>query len=199
MRKRAGCLLLLFVILLSGCADGKDGSSNISIKPYSLSEKEQVLINKTGVDAIQFFRLDGTLAEVEDLQFSMEVYKDGKLTEDHVYARGQVEKEFNQTILSYGFDRKDNQVIFLNGFDNGLSEMTEELGEIDMSSFTSFLNEKKKLVKDESMYLTAWIGTSENEMGRTVALKEDGTLSDEIVGAEAAYVFKVTLTDYGKE
>ncbi|WP_409252593.1 hypothetical protein V1502_01175 [Bacillus sp. SCS-153A] len=198
MRYRMGFLLLLFSLLLVGCADEKGGSGTISIMPYSLSEEEQGLISKTGVDSIQFFKLDGTLAEGEDLQFSMEVYKDGKLADDQVYAYGQVEKEFNQALLSYGVDRQDNNIIFLNGFDNGLTESKEELPEIGMSSFTSFLNEKQHLVKDEPLYLTMWIGTNGNELA-AIGLEEDGTLSDEIEGADAAYVFKVTLTDYGEE
>ncbi|WP_421382783.1 hypothetical protein ACOJQI_01200 [Bacillus salacetis] len=196
--RRLGGLLILFLVLLAGCAGVKDEGSTISIKPHSLSEEEEILISKTGVDGIQFFKLDGTLEEVEDLQFAMEIYKDGKLVDDRVYTHGQVEKEFDQALISYGIDRQDNKITFLNGIINGLIEQTEDVDGVQASSFTTLLNEKKKLVKDEAVYLTAWVGTSENGM-EAVSINEDGALSDDIESAEIGYVFKVTLTDYGKE
>jgi hypothetical protein len=197
--KRQGGILVLLLVLLAGCSGVKDENSTISIKPHSLSEDEEVLISKTGVDAIQFFRINGTLKEEEDLQFAVEIYKDGRLTEDQVYTMGQVEKEFKQGLISYGFDRQGDQLIFLNGIINGLLEQKYDLDGTDSSSFTSLINEKKTLIKDEAVYLTAWIGSKGNMLA-VPSLNGDGSLlSQELYDTDAAYVFKVTLTDVNEE
>jgi hypothetical protein len=199
MRRQAGLLMLFGVLLLAGCAGGKDGNSNISIKPYSLNEEEQALISKTGVDGITFFKLDGTLKKEEDLQFAMEVYKDGKLIEDQVYTKGQVENEFDQALISYGFNRQEEQLHFLHGLVNGLLEQTHDLDGIDSNSFTTLITEKKRLIKDEAVYLTAWIGSRGNMLA-VPSLNGDGSLlSQELYDTDAAYVFKVTLTDVNEE
>jgi hypothetical protein len=196
MKRPAVLLALLIVVVLSGCSE-KD-SSNISIKPYTLSEEEQNLISKTGVDAILFFKLDGKLAEEEDLQFAMEIYEDGVLTEDQVYIKGQVEKEFHEDLISFGFNRQENELFFLNGMVNGLLENSHDVEGIDSSSFTSFINDEKKLVKDEAVYLGSWIGSKGNKL-EGLSVNEDGSLSDGVKTADAAFVFKVMLTDYEKE
>ncbi|MGD6968523.1 hypothetical protein ACQCVP_19060 [Rossellomorea vietnamensis] len=196
MKRPAVLLALLIVVVLSGCSE-KD-SSTISIKPYTLSEEEQNLISKTGVDAILFFKLDGKLAEEEDLQFAMEIYKDGVLTEDQVYIKGQVEKEFNDDLISFGFNRQENELYFLSGMVNGLLENLHDVEGIDSSSFTSFINDEKKLVKDEAVYLGSWIGSKGNEL-EGLSINEDGSLSDDVKTADAAFVFKVMLADYENE
>jgi hypothetical protein len=198
MRRQMGLLVLFFILLLAGCVGGKEGNSAVSIKPYSLNQDEQVIISKTGVDGIQFFKLNGTLAEEEDLQFAVETYKDGELTDDHVYTNSQVEKEFTQALISYGYDRQEDELIFLNGIVNGLLEQTYNVEGIDSSSFTSFLNEKKHLIKDEEVYLAAWIGSKGNMLA-VPSIYEDGTLSEDMKDTDLAYVFKVTLTDLKEE
>ena len=47
-----------------------------------MSEKERLLISKTGVEQIEFFKLNGTLKEEGDLQFSVEVFEKGKFKEE---------------------------------------------------------------------------------------------------------------------
>lgn len=150
------------------------------------------------MDAIQFFKLDGKLAAEEDLQFAMEIYKDGVLTEDQVYIKGQVEKEFNEDLISFGFNRQENELFLLSGMVNGLLENSHDVEGIDSSSFTSFINDEKKLVKDEAVYLGSWIGSKGNEL-EGLSINEDGSLSDNVQTADAAFVFKVMLTDYEKE
>jgi hypothetical protein len=197
IKRQTGILLLLVVLLLSGCTGGKSGSG-LTIAPYSVSEEEQALISKTGVGAIEYFKLDGKLAENEDLQFFMETYKDGKLTDDQVYSYGQVEKEFNQVLISFGVDQQEHQITFLNGFEDGLTERVEEIEGVSASSFTSFIEKKKKLIKNEDVYLTAWIGTKGSTL-EGISLNEDGTLPDDLEGADAGYVFKMRWTDYKEE
>ncbi|KXH81725.1 hypothetical protein [Sporosarcina sp. HYO08] len=66
------CLYVILILLLGGCAEAGKGkaSSNrkITIEPYTMSEKESLLVSKTGVGHIEFFQLNGTLAEDDDLQ-----------------------------------------------------------------------------------------------------------------------------------
>lgn len=63
--------------MLTGCVDeGKEKSpskTELKIESYSLSEKEKVLISKTGVQHIEFFKLNGTLKEEDDLQSKRKV------------------------------------------------------------------------------------------------------------------------------
>ncbi|WP_113927657.1 hypothetical protein [Bacillus sp. P14.5] len=196
MKRTAVFLAVLTAFLLNGCTE-KD-SNDISITPYPLSEEEQTLISKTGVDAIQFFKLNGELSENEDLQFAMETYKDGVLAEDQIYTKGQVEKEFNEDLISFGFDRQDNDLIILNGMVNGLLENQHDIEGMDSSSFSSFISEKTKLVKDEAVYLVSWIGSKGNAL-EGLSINEDGSLSESVKMADTAYVFKIILTDYKKE
>ncbi|RIW32713.1 hypothetical protein D3H55_12590 [Bacillus salacetis] len=192
MKGQTGLLLAVFVLLLSGC-EAAGGRSTLTIEPYSLSESEQELISRTGVDGIQFFKLDGKLAEKEDLQFSMEIYKDGRLTDDVVYTRGQVEKEFNQSLVSYGINQGDEQITFLNGINGGMMEQVESIEGVRGSSFTSFIDEKTELVKDEAVYLTAWTGTK-GSLLEGVSLNDEGTL-DGMEHIDTGYVFKMTWTN----
>ncbi|MEO4054726.1 hypothetical protein [Solibacillus sp. CAU 1738] len=75
------CLFIIFTLLLTGCAsvekpvenEKSPSNTKITIESYNMSEKERLLISKTGVEQIEFFKLNGTLKEDDDLQFSVEV------------------------------------------------------------------------------------------------------------------------------
>ncbi len=53
------CSFAILILLLTGCVDvEKDKTSSnakITIEPYNMSEKESLLISKSGVGHIEFF------------------------------------------------------------------------------------------------------------------------------------------------
>ncbi|MEK5332668.1 hypothetical protein [Lysinibacillus sp. FSL W8-0992] len=100
------CSFVILIFLLSGCAGGEKDitslNSKITIESYNMSEKESLLISKTGVENIEFFKLNGTLSEEDDLQFSVEVYKKGKLEEELLKSSGTIEKNYQDSFISFG-------------------------------------------------------------------------------------------------
>ena len=86
------CLIIIFTLLLTGCAGVEKvkpvakekfpSNMKITIESYNMSEKENLLISKTGVGHIEFFKLNGTSNEDADLQFSVEVYENGKFKKE---------------------------------------------------------------------------------------------------------------------
>lgn len=87
MRNLIGCcLFIMLILLLTGCVGVEKekplSNAKITIKPYNMSKKESLLISKTGVGQIEFFKLNGTLKEDDDLQFSVEVFENGKFKEE---------------------------------------------------------------------------------------------------------------------
>lgn len=197
-KSMAGILLLFFAAFVTGCSEDQQNSADLSVEHRTLNEEEKVLISKTGIEGIEYFELNGTLAEGDDLPFSVEIYKNGKLVEDNVYTYGESEKDFNQAIISHGYKKRENTIDFFNGMVNGLSETHYDSEGVGAWSFTSLLNEKTELVKDKDVYLAAWIGTKDNELS-SVSVDGDGSLSDSIEEADIAYVFKITLTDAREE
>src|ERR1041384_4439977 len=79
-------LFVIFVLLLTGCAGVEKEkpplNTEITIESYNMSEKENLLISKTGVREIEFFKLNGAPKEDDELQFSVEVFKNGKFKEE---------------------------------------------------------------------------------------------------------------------
>jgi hypothetical protein len=199
MKKRAaGILLVILTAFAAGCSGEKEEDSQLTIEPHPLSEEEKTLVSKTGIDGIEYFDLNGKLDEGDDLEFSVDIYKEGQLTDEGASSFGQIEKEFENALISFGYNKGEEEVDFFIGSMDGLLETYDETKGIGAWSFTSLLNEKVNVVKDRSVYLAAWIGTEGSEL-RTVGLDEDGSLSDGIDEADLAYVLKVTMMDMGKE
>ena len=70
-------LFIIFILLLTGCAgvekekplekEKSPLNTQITIESYNMSEKENLLISKTGVGQIEFFKLNGTPKEDDDI------------------------------------------------------------------------------------------------------------------------------------
>lgn len=67
-----------------------------------MSEKERLLINKTDVSQIEFFKLNGFLKEEEDLQFSVEVYENGLLKNELLKTNGEIQTNYKDSLISFG-------------------------------------------------------------------------------------------------
>ena len=73
-------------MLLTGCTGVEKETSalnkRMTIESYNINKKEKVLVSKTGVEQIEFFKINGTLKEDDELQFSVDVFKNGKFAEE---------------------------------------------------------------------------------------------------------------------
>ena len=190
-------LFVILILLLTGCG-GKDSiSSNtkITIEPYNMSEKERLLISKTDVSNIEFFKLNGTLAEDDDLQISVEVYEQGVFKEELLLTRGDSERSYKDSLMSFGMaDLNDESrpLKLMSGFASGLFT-TNYSSQMTSSSFGNLISEKITLQKNKPVYLVEWIGTTKDEL-RSVS-SEEGELPAGIEEAELAFLYKVVWTD----
>ncbi|MBL3732169.1 hypothetical protein JIN86_21640 [Lysinibacillus sp. HST-98] len=193
-------LLIMFtLLLLIGCAgvekEKSPSNTKITIEPYNMSEKETLLISKTGVEQINFFKLNGTLKEDDDLQFSVEVFENGKFKGELLKTWGELETKYNDSLISFGISDsrdEDYSLKLLNGIPSGLAT-TFYSNNMTTSSFSLLMDEKMTLEKNKPIYLTAWLGTTKNELHSGKG--RNGELPPGIEGAELAFFYKVLWTD----
>lgn len=197
------CLFIIFALLLTGCVDEGQGKSpsktNLTIESYGVSEKEKLLISKTGVELIEYFKLNGTLKEEDDVQFSVEIYENGKLKEDLLKSRAAIETNYKDRIISFGVSNigdEENSFKLLSGIPSGLAT-TSYSNNMTGYAFTKLIGKKITLEKDQPIYLAAWLGTTKNEL-RTVG-EVNGQIPEAIEDYELAFLYKVIWTDKEKK
>ncbi|MFO1446044.1 hypothetical protein KDN24_23140 [Bacillus sp. Bva_UNVM-123] len=193
------CLFITFTLMLTGYAavDKEKHSSNakITIEPYDLSEKESLLISKTGVEQIEFFKMEGALKEEDDLQFAVEEYVNGKLKEELLTTSNEPNEKFKDSFISFGISNsldEDHSLKLIAGIPSGLAT-TMYPNNMTSSSFSKLVGEKVTLEKNKPVYLAAWLGTTQNRL-RSVG-SENGELPQGIKEAELALLFRVLWTD----
>ncbi len=192
-------LFIIFALLLTGCVDETKSPSktNLKIESFKVSEKEKILIQKTGVDRIEYFKLNGTLKEEDDLQFSVDVYENGEFKEESLKSLGAIETSYKDSILSFGVIRAHEQTIeLLSGIPAGLATTSHE-NNMKGSTFTKLIDKKVTLEKDKPIYLAAWLGTTKNSL-RTVG-GQNGELPEAIEDYELVFLYKVLWTDKEKK
>ena len=131
-----------------------------------MSEKERLLISKTGVEQIEFFKLNGTLKEDDDLQFSVEVFEKGKFKEELLKTWDEPETKYKDSLISFGIsdiENEDHSLKLINGIPSGLAT-TIYSNNMTSSSFSKLVGEKVTLEKNKPIYLVAWLGTTKNEL-----------------------------------
>jgi len=193
------CSFVILILLLTGCAevekDKTSSNAKITIEPYNMSEKESLLISKSGVEHIEFFKLNGTLAEDDDLQFSVEVFEKGKFKEELLKTWDDPEKNYKDTLISFGISDFNDEVRplkLISGIPSGLAT-TNYSNKMTSSSFSNLVGEKVTLKKNKPVYLVAWLGTTKNEL-RSVG-SENGELPASISETELAFLYRVLWTD----
>ncbi len=190
------CSLLL---ILTGCTGAEQGKSptidKITIEPYILSEKESQLISKTGVGQIEFFKLNGALKGDDDLQFSVEVYENGKFKETLLKTWDEPGTKFKDSLISFGIsDNGDgsHSLKLLTGIPSGLASANYS-NNMTSSSISKLVDEKVILEKNKPVYLAAWIGTTKN--GLRAVGSDNGKLPEGIEEAEIALLYKALWTN----
>lgn len=197
------CLFLIFGLLLTGCTDtvNQKSSANatITIEPYNMSKKEKLLVSKTGVEQIEFFKLDGKLQENDDLQFAVEVYENGKIKEELLSTYGEPTTMFEDSIISFGIKYTNNEnhsLELLAGIPTGFAA-TNFSNNKTMSSFVKLVGKKVILEKNKPVYLAMWVGTTKNELSTFGG--EKGELPANIEEVETALLYRVIWTDSEKK
>lgn len=204
MRNLVGCCFLLIVTLLvTGCAGVEKetplSNTKITIEPYNMSEKERLLISKTGVDQIEFFKLEGESKEDGDLQFTVEVYEKGKLKEELLTTVDELKTKFEDRIISFGISNindEDHSLKLITGTPFGLAT-TNYSNNMTSFSFNKLVGKKVTLEKNKPFYLVAWVGTTKNEL-RSVG-SENGELPTGIKESEVALLYRVLWTNNVKK
>lgn len=204
MRNLLGCcLFLIFTLLLTGCADVEKekpvSNTKITIEPYKMSEKESVLISKTGIDQIEFFKLSGELKEEDDLQFAVEVYENGKRKEELLTTSDEPENKFEDSIISFGISNindEDYSLKLIAGLSSGRATANFS-NNMTSFSFNKLVGGKVTLEKNKPVYLVAWIGTTKNELSSIG--NENGELPADIEEAETALLYRVLWTNHTKK
>ena len=193
------CLFIIFALLLTGSVDeAKDESpskTNLTIESYSVSEKEKLLISKTGVQHIEYFKVNGTLKKEDDLQFSVEVYENGKFKDEGIKSLGAIETNYKDSLISFGVidnASEEPSLKLLVGIPDGLSSTTYT-NNMTGFAFTKLIGEEITLEKDKPKYLAGWFGTNTNRL-RTIG-GVNGELPEEVEEYELVYLYKVLWTD----
>ncbi|MGE7114510.1 hypothetical protein [Lysinibacillus sp. NPDC047702] len=198
-------LFIIFALLLTGCVsvekekplekEKSQLATEITIEPYNISEKENLLISKTGVGQIEFFELNGTPKKDDKLQFSVEVFKNGKFKEELLKTWDGSETKYQDSFISFGMSDVENEGHFLKliiGTPTGNST-TVYSNNMTTSSFSKLVNEKVILEKNKPVYLAAWLGTTKNELSSVGG--KNGELPLGIEEAELTFLYKVLWTD----
>lgn len=190
---KKSCFLVLAVLfILTACSTEKSKTTELTIKPYDLTEKEKNLVMQTGIEQIKYFVLDGTIGKQFDIHKFIETYVNGELVSDDLFSSNTVQHEYNHSLLSFGYNTRDGLIEFIHGVESGHSSMQYKAN-VQASTMGSLLSEKVILKKDQPVYLFAWAGTNGKGMS-SVSLDDHGKPSGSILEADKAYVFKIMLT-----
>ncbi|MFJ5717817.1 hypothetical protein [Neobacillus sp. NPDC093127] len=198
-------LFIIFTLLLTGCTgvekEKPSSIGKITIAPYNMSEKESLLISKTGVDEIGFFKFAGDLKGDNDLQFAVELYENGKLKEVLLATSNEPKAKFKDSLISFGISKildEDHTLKLTAGTPTGLNTAIYPTKmKVTTSSFIKLVGEKVTLEKNKPIYFAAWLGTTKNGL-RSVG-SEKGELPTGIEDAEIALVYRVLWTDMYKK
>lgn len=197
MQRKSGYVILgILILFLTGCA-GIKSSPKVTIEPYTLSDQEDLLINKTGVDAIDYFSLTGTLEDDYDLQFFVEEYENGEFKQELLSTFDEVENTFKKELISFGINTiQEEDSVFLNVLAGTPSSLlsTNYVNQMSTSSTGALINEKITLEVNKPIYLSGWVGTNANSL-RSIGNEVNGEFPVGLEEAEKALLFKVILTD----
>ena len=196
-------MLISIVLLAAGCAGTEKKkiptSTNLTVVPYILNEKEKELISKTGVDDIEFFKLNGTLKKGDDIQYTIVLYESGKFKQNMLVSFGELENVFQDKIISFGTSdtgTEKGSIKLLEGSPDGLAT-TEFEHKMTAWSFSRFVGEKVTLKKNKPVYLAGWSGTTKNSL-RSLS-SESGELPEGLKEMEIALLYKIEWTDAQEE
>ncbi|WLR51186.1 hypothetical protein LC040_18805 [Bacillus tianshenii] len=205
MKMLKGALVLL-LILTTACSNTEEtekqeekvmNETSVTVEPYALSDKEQLLVSKTGIDYSEFFLLNGKVANTENIIYELVEFKNGGNEKVIMSSQGNPE-EYKDELLSFVTNTlpTNNQMEMILGTPGGSSGT--DVSPI-MSSWTSgkLLEDKVKLAKEKPLYIAGWAGTSKNSL-RGLSSAANGELPQGVKEAEVAYLYRLRLVDSNK-
>ena len=191
--------LLCIMITLTTLAACSPGGSKLTIEPYELTEKEQQLIERTGVFSIDYFEINGSLDEA-DLHFTVEVYENGKLKEELLKLSGMLDARYKNELISFSlFETKneEHQQFSLEvGTPGSLASTTYET-EMTASTYGALIDNKVALVKEQPLYLSGWAGTEKDVLSSLRV--ENSQLPENLASYEEVLLLKVIWTDKSED
>lgn len=196
-------IALMSIFLLAGCSflsPKGPSSATLSIKPYTLSEHEGLLLRMTGADIPQFFTVNGKIAEDEDLKYSVEVYHGGKFKEELLLTSSMFDKQFKGELIAYNVAELDEkQAKITLSYPSGGTSTTYPIEFASLArSFGNLVGKDSTLLKDKPTYLAAWVGTK-GSMLRSVGPSDNGGLPEGLETYDIALLYKVLWTDAGRD
>lgn len=187
-------LVMLAIVTLAACSPS---GSQLTIEPYELTEKEQLLIERTGVFSIDYFKINGHLDDA-DLQFSVEVYENGKLKEELLKMYGMLDESFKNELISFGMFETRNgeeqqQFTIEVGTPGGSLASSPYETKMMASTYGALINNKVTLEKEQSLYIAGWAGTTKDVV--PILQGENGQMPENLASYEKALLLKVLWTD----
>ncbi|MHC8515911.1 hypothetical protein [Sporosarcina sp. ITBMC105] len=192
-------IVWMSIFLLAGCSfmSPKDSTdATLSIKPYTLSEHEELLLSMAGANNPQFFTVNGKIAENEDLTYSVEVYHKGKFKEELLLTSSTQDKHFDGKLISFTVTELDEENVAIKlSYPSGSTSITYpiEVGSL-ARSFGNLVISDSTLHKDKPIYLAAWVGTKGSTLF-TFAPSKDSGLPERLETYDIALLYKVVWTD----
>lgn len=192
-------IVLMLIFLLAGCSfmspKGPSGAT-LSIKPYTLSEHEGLLLSMAGANNPQFFTVNGKIAEDEDLKYSVEVYHEGKLKEELLLTSSTVDKRLEGELISFTVKELDEGNVEIKlSYPSGSTSTTYPIEVASLArSFGNLVIPDSTLHKDKPIYLAAWVGTKGSTLFSFVPSKDSG-LPERLETYDIALLYKVVWTD----
>jgi hypothetical protein len=198
MKKLIHFLSMSLIFLLISCSQSateekESSDASLTVEPKELSDVEKNLVSKTDVGMIEYFLLNGKLKEGEDLEISIEVYRNGSLETELMKTYGQIDPNLKNELISFAVRTTGDEQQFLQliaGHTSGVSS-TYQPNEVSMSSLSRLVDGKVQLELNKPLYIAMWAGTSGNTM--STGGSEDGSLPEGLDEVEVAYLYKVTL------
>jgi len=187
------------MIFFAGCSFSNDDVNEITIEPYQLNEEEQKLVSITGVN-MNFFKLNGSLKENEDLNLYIQEYKNGEPSNFKMLTELRTENtSFDNETISIGynsFSLEGNESLYnwIIGSPSGSSSATSYVKNIKSSSFLTTISEKVNLKRNEPVIIGIWGGTK-NGLIPTGLVSGNGELSEDFQKIDVAYVFMIELVE----
>ncbi|WOV86510.1 hypothetical protein QWT69_11370 [Sporosarcina oncorhynchi] len=196
-------IVWMLIFLLAGCSylsPKGPSEETLSIKPYTLSDHEGVLLTMAGAEIPEIFTVDGKIAEGEDLKYSVEVYHDGKFKEELLLTSSTIDKQFKGDLIAFNvaeIDEKQAKITL--SYPSGSTSTTYPIEVASLArSFGSLVESDSTLIKDKPSYLAAWVGTK-GSMLRGVVPSDNGGLPNALETYDIALLYKVVWTDAGRD
>lgn len=186
-------IVIFSVLTLAGCSLN---GGRLTIEPYELTEKEQQLIDRTGVFSIDYFNINGNL-DGADLRFTVEVYEDGEFKEELLGMYGMLETKFKNELISFGLfetkNEEEEQHFTIQVGTPGSLSSTTYATKMTASTYGSLMDGKITLEKEKPLYIAGWAGTTKNVLPSLHG--EYGQVPDNLASYEKALLLKVVWTD----